>query len=103
MLNGRPNRWLWLVLLALLALPLVGPWSRGAEFAGTDSLAQTQIEIDNPGYKPWFTSVFQVTREVESFLFAAQAALGAGLLGYFVGLVHGRATRPEEVQRAAKS
>lgn len=102
-MKGLSSRWLWLLLLALIVVPFVGPWSDGAEFIGTDSIAQIHIENSNPDYQPWFSSVFQAIGEVESFLFAAQAAIGAGALGYFIGLVRGRAPHPWEVKSAKRS
>jgi cobalt/nickel transport protein len=45
----------------------------------------------NPGYKPWFKSFFEpASGEIESLLFASQAALGAGVVGYAIGLYKGR-------------
>ncbi|MFD2093497.1 energy-coupling factor ABC transporter substrate-binding protein [Blastococcus deserti] len=77
-------------VVALFALPLL--LDRGtAEFAGTDGLATTAIEEDHPGYEPWFESVLRPSSaEVESGLFALQAALGGGVLGYALGRLRGR-------------
>jgi cobalt/nickel transport protein len=44
-----------------------------------------------PGYEPWFKSLFEPpSGEVESLLFSSQAALGAGVIGYVIGLYKGR-------------
>jgi cobalt/nickel transport protein len=62
-----------------------------SEFAGTDSQATELIEESDPGYTPWFHSVFSPgSGEVESGLFAMQAAFGAGVLGYVLGRLHNR-------------
>lgn len=55
-------------------------------FVGTDSAATEHIEASNPGYAPWFNSIFTPgSSEIESGLFAVQAAIGAGILGFAVG------------------
>lgn len=67
-------------------------------FVGTDSAATTQIEQDNPGYKPWFTPLYAPTSgEIESGLFALQAALGGIALGYCFGALRTRRKVEEAV------
>ncbi|MEH2317737.1 energy-coupling factor ABC transporter substrate-binding protein [Nostoc sp.] len=82
----------WLLVVAVLALavaPLI--FVRGGEFAGSDDKAEIAITEIQPGYKPWFKSFFQpASSEIESLLFASQAALGAGVVGYAIGLYKGR-------------
>lgn len=61
----------------------------GTEFGGTDAAAAEAIAAT--GYRPWFTSLFTPgSSEVESGLFALQAALGAGVLGYVIGWFRAR-------------
>lgn len=63
----------------------------GERFVGSDSAATTQIEQDNPDYEPWFQSLYAPTSgEIESGLFALQAALGGIALGYCIGALRGR-------------
>ncbi len=60
-------------------------------FTGTDSAATTQIQAANPGYQPWFTPFFQPqSGEIESGLFAVQAAIGGCVLGFAIGALWGR-------------
>lgn len=60
-------------------------------FAGTDSVATATIQESNPGYEPWFTPFFQPeSGEVESGLFALQAAIGGTILGFAIGGMWGR-------------
>ncbi|MHC5857323.1 energy-coupling factor ABC transporter substrate-binding protein [Nostoc sp.] len=82
----------WLLVVAVLALavaPLI--FVHGGEFAGSDDKAEKAITEIQPGYKPWFKSFFEpASDEIESLLFASQAALGAGVVGFAIGLYKGR-------------
>ena len=67
---------------------------QGKEFKATDSINITAIEQVNPGYKPWFEPVIKPSGgEVETFLFATQAAIGSGVVCYILGLYKGRTER----------
>jgi len=81
-----------LAVLFIIATPLV----LGGTFKGTDDQASLAIEQTHPGYKPWFTPLWQPpSSEIESLLFALQAAIGAGILGYVIGRKHGMAAKPD--------
>ena len=83
-MSVRKNVLLLLLVVALMAVPLV--LKSGADFGGTDDKAKDMIAEINPDYKPWFSSVWEPpSGEVETLLFALQAALGAGFIGYFFG------------------
>lgn len=63
-------------------------------FAGADARAQQAITMIAPSYRPWFTPVFEpASGEITSLLFALQAAAGAGVIGYWLGVSSSRARR----------
>jgi cobalt/nickel transport protein len=58
-----------------------------AEFGGADGAAQGIISKINPEYQSWFSHIWEPpSGEIESLLFALQAALGAAFLGYYIGV-----------------
>jgi cobalt/nickel transport protein len=92
--------WVNLVLLAcvvaLFAIPLAlrlgaSGAPEGESYSGADSRASDVVAEVDPGYEPWFTPWFEPSSgEVESGLFAVQAALGAGAFGFALGRLSGR-------------
>ena len=77
----------WILLLftiALIIIPLV--LNSGAEYGGADGEAEDLITQISPNYEPWFSSLYEPpSGEIESLLFSVQAALGAGVIGYYLG------------------
>jgi cobalt/nickel transport protein len=91
--RGLVNVLLVLAVVALFAVPLLVDGGT-SEYGGTDVIVTEELEAE--GYTPWFDSLFSPAGEVESGLFALQAAVGAGVLGYVVGRLRGR-RQPEPV------
>lgn len=94
---GRKSALLLVLVVALAVIPLI--MSSGAEFSGSDDQAEGAITELNPSYVPWFSSVWEPpSGEIESLLFALQAALGAGFVAYYIGLKRGIA-KGKEMQK----
>ena len=90
----RTNLLLLAIMLVLSAAPILLPIPKSLNepFTGTDDQAKTAIAASHPGYIPWFEPLWEPpSDEIESLLFALQAALGAGLLGYYIGFKRGQA------------
>ncbi|WP_338498330.1 energy-coupling factor ABC transporter substrate-binding protein [Streptomyces sp. SJL17-4] len=104
--NAKINALLLLVVAALAVLPLaLGLGDHKEEpFTGADAEAETAITELQPDYEPWFSPLYEPpSGEIESALFALQAALGAGVLAYYFGLRRGRrqgAARAEAAEAA---
>lgn len=90
MKSSKLSNWLLVAgVLALAVAPLI--FVKGAEFGGADGQAEAAIAEIQPDYQPWFQPFFEpASGEIESLLFASQAALGAGVIGYAIGLYKGR-------------
>ncbi|MFO1430912.1 MAG: energy-coupling factor ABC transporter substrate-binding protein [Candidatus Competibacteraceae bacterium] len=90
----RTNLLLSAIVLVLSAIPLLLPIPNSLNelFTGTDDRAKSAIAVSHPGYIPWFKPLWEPpSDEIAGLLFALQAALGAGLLGYYIGFKRGQA------------
>ncbi len=105
------NLLLLMAVAALVALPLwfvkkppPGPDGSQAQiFAGSDDKAKDLIGSIAPGYKPWAKPVLEPpSAETGSLLFALQAALGAGFIGYYLGVYRTRARMRRETDKEAR-
>lgn len=87
------NRRIIVLLVAVVILLAVVPLflHRDSEFGGADGAAEEAITEIAPGYQLWFSPIWEPPGgETESLLFALQAAIGAGFIGYFFGLKRGQ-------------
>lgn len=77
----------WLLILAVILLAVVPLFlASGAEFGGADGEAESAITEIQPDYVPWFQPIMEpASGEIESLLFALQAAIGTGFIAYFFG------------------
>jgi len=88
--GSRTTTWLLIaVVILLVVIPfLLNPKS---EFTGADDAASSAIAEIAPTAHPWFEPIWSPPgAETQSLLFALQAALGAGVIGYFFGLKRGQ-------------
>lgn len=99
---------LGVVVLALIPLwivekPAAGPdGEEVAIFGGSDDKAKNLIGEIRPDYQPWFEPIIEpASGEIASMLFALQAALGAGFIGYYVGVGVTREKMRREQDKAA--
>lgn len=106
----RPHSFgLWLAVVLLAALPLwlverPAPDADGKHdriFIGADDKARELVGEIAPDYTPWFKPFLEpASAEISSLLFALQAALGAGFIGYYLGVsVTREKVRREAAQR----
>ncbi len=95
----------YIVILAIVAviaiLPLAMYSGLGEDqgyFGGADDSAGTVVE--ETGYEPWFSSIWEPpSGEIESLLFALQAAIGAIIIGYILGYFHGQANERKKMEK----
>ena len=88
------NTLLTIAVVALTVFPLLivhkpapGPDGKSSEiFVGADDRAKSLIADIAPDFQPWLKPILEpVSGEISSLLFALQAALGAGVIGYYLG------------------
>lgn len=90
-MKARNGGLLILAVILLVGSVLIGGRREGAEFAGSDGQAMVAVAALRPDYQPWFGLIWEPPPEIASGLFALQAALGAGVLGYYLGFKRGQA------------
>lgn len=88
----------WCALAAIVLLTVLPLWLASAPpalpgkdapplFGGADERAQHAIGSIAPGYRPWIAPLLEpASGEIASLLFALQAAAGAGVIGFWLGL-----------------
>lgn len=83
--------------LLFVRTPALGPDGKAqALFGGSDDAARDAITVIAPHYRPWFAPLMEPGPEIASMLFALQAAVGAGVIGYWLGA---SVTRQRERER----
>ena len=99
-----------LLVLGVIALGLLPLWlverpaaEPGGEevaiFGGADDQAKDLIGKINPDYQPWFKPLIEpASGEIASMLFALQAAIGAGFIGYYIGVGRTREKMRREME-----
>lgn len=88
---ARRNTVLLLIAIALAVVPLFMGFQGEEVFGGADGAAQALITEIQPAYEPWAGPIWEPpSGEIASLLFTLQAALGAGFLGYYLGLRRGQ-------------
>ena len=99
-----------LLILAVIVLALIPLWivekpasgpdgEEVAIFGGADDQAKNLIGEINPEYQPWFESLIEpASGEIASMLFALQAAIGAGFIGYYIGVGRTREKMRREME-----
>lgn len=107
---SRRNLMLLAGVVLLTALPLcwvAQPTDTAAlaeHFGGADAQAQQAIAQLAPHYQPWFSPVLApASNEIASLLFALQAALGAGVIGFWLGLSVARERAARQMQAPAQA
>jgi cobalt/nickel transport protein len=82
-----------LVLVVFIAAFAYVSSSGNHEWGGADDQPENVInDLTHGSYQPWFHSVWTPpSGEIESLLFALQAAFGAIIIGYFLGYYHAMA------------
>lgn len=83
---------LFIIVLIILIVPLAMYSGLGEDqgyFGGSDD--QGSDGVSETGYEPWFNSFWEPpSGEIESLLFAVQAAIGAIIIGYIFGYWRGQ-------------
>lgn len=105
------NILMMIAVILLVAVPLrmvkkPAPGTDGKEaeiFRGADDQAKDVITKIAPGYQPWFKPLLEPpSGEIGSLLFALQAALGAGFIGYYLGVSTTKTRMRRELDKGAQ-
>ncbi|UBK71595.1 energy-coupling factor ABC transporter substrate-binding protein [Clostridium perfringens] len=88
------------ILILLVVFITIIPFfvAKNGEFGGSDDQAEEAITQIDENYEPWFSPLFEpASGEIESLLFALQAAIGAGVIGFGLGYLKGKKKVNDEV------
>lgn len=70
------------VAIILISAILLNP---NSDFSGTDDGGGDVIGDMDPDYEPWFENLWEPSGELQTLFFTLQAAIGALIIGYFLG------------------
>lgn len=82
------KNWVYVVLLFVVVLLVAAPLLLlpDSPYEGADGLAEYIVMEINPDYKPWREPLWEPpSSEIESMLFALQAAAGSLFIGFYLG------------------
>ena len=83
LVSNRTNLILAICVVLLVVLPLA--FVKGS-FGGSDDQGSAAVASSVKNFKPWAHPLWTPpSPEIESLLFALQASLGAGVIGYVLG------------------
>ena len=94
------NRTIYIIGFAIIAVMCIATFLMvPGEFGGSDDAGGGVAEDYN--YEPWTDNWladigFELPGETESMLFAVQAAIGAIIIGYFIGMTSARKKDSQE-------
>lgn len=94
----------YIILFVIVVILFAIPFILGGAFEGADVSAGGALE--EMGVQPWFNPVFEPpSGEVETGLFATQAAIGGIIVGYFLGYFNGqnKARKRDEEEEETKT
>lgn len=95
--ENKTNILLFALAVILIVCPLL--FNPHAEYGGADGQAEEVIAEIAPEYEPWFTPFYEPpSGEIESLFFSVQAALGAGIICYYLGYKKGKKKEQSEQQ-----
>ena len=90
--KGKTIIILLLICVIIAIIPLI--MIKNSEFGGADGEAFDAITEIDPDFKPWADPLLEPPGgETESLLFSLQAAIGAGIFGYGIGVLRERSKK----------
>ncbi len=94
----KKNIILAFLVVAIAVIPLM--FLKHAEFTGSDDQAEKAITQIKPNYKQRASPIWQSpSGEIESLLFALQAAIGSGVVCYYFGYMKGKSKNVEREKK----
>ncbi|NCB28416.1 MAG: energy-coupling factor ABC transporter substrate-binding protein [Clostridia bacterium] len=78
-----------ILVVAVIVLAVIPMYvAKDGEFGGADGQAMDAVSDVDPTYQSWAQPLLEPkSGEIESLLFATQAAIGAGIVGFVLGRI----------------